>query len=38
MEERVRLLGGRFEIQSNAGMGTKIAVRLPVKKSKASSA
>jgi signal transduction histidine kinase len=38
MEERVRLLGGRFEIRSKAGMGTKIEVRLPVKKSKPSNA
>jgi signal transduction histidine kinase len=38
MEERVRLLGGRFEVQSKAGMGTKIDVWLPVKKSKASNA
>ncbi len=30
MEERVRLLGGRFEIQSNAGSGTKIEVWLPL--------
>jgi len=30
MEERVRLLGGRFEIQSKVGAGTKINVWLPL--------
>ncbi len=30
MEERVRLLGGRFEIQSKVGTGTKINVWLPL--------
>jgi signal transduction histidine kinase len=30
MEERARLLGGRFAVQSRPGKGTKIEVRLPV--------
>ena len=30
MEERARLLGGRFEIQSKSGTGTKIDVWLPL--------
>lgn len=29
MRERVRLLGGRFEIQSEAGKGTRLAARVP---------
>jgi len=39
MEERARVLGGRFEIQSKAGTGTKIDVWLPLQtKSKISQA
>jgi two-component system NarL family sensor kinase len=30
MEERTRLLGGRFSIRSSAGMGTIIDVLLPL--------
>lgn len=39
MEERASLLGGRFEVQSQAGSGTKISVWLPLQpKSKISKA
>jgi PAS domain S-box-containing protein len=31
MEERVRLIGGTFEIDSGIGSGTKVQVRLPLK-------
>ena len=30
MEERVRQLGGQFEVQSAPGKGTKLQVRLPI--------
>ncbi|MFY9729857.1 MAG: ABC transporter substrate binding protein [Candidatus Acidiferrales bacterium] len=39
MEERARLLGGRFKVQSKAGTGTKISLWLPLQtKSKISKA
>lgn len=30
MRERVNLLGGAFQIESQAGAGTKILIRLPI--------
>ncbi len=30
MEERVSHLGGAFEIESSPGMGTRVAVELPI--------
>jgi len=30
MEERVTLLGGRFRIQSEAGLGTRVSARIPL--------
>jgi signal transduction histidine kinase len=30
MQERVRLLGGRFEVESQPGAGTRIVARFPV--------
>ena len=31
VQERVELLGGRFELRSNPGRGTTVAVCVPVK-------